>query len=222
MNQELLDFPERFSPNVILRPLFQEILLPNVAFVGGGAEIGYWMELKDIFQRYTIPFPVIILRNSFVIIDTKDAEKLSDLKLDALQLFQDDHLIIDSIINKKNSGMGILDTHKYEIGSIYQKIGELAKSSDVTLEKHVMALRTKALKKIEQLEKKVQRSERKKYHKELQEIQEIKTRLFPNGILQERVNNFCFYAARYGLGFVDVLYNATQPLDLQFCVLVNV
>ena len=66
---ELALFPDRFSPNVILRPLMQEILLPNVAFIGGGGELAYWLELKKIFDIVKTPFPVLILRNSFAIID---------------------------------------------------------------------------------------------------------------------------------------------------------
>jgi uncharacterized protein YllA (UPF0747 family) len=51
------DFPERFSPNVILRGLYQESILPNIAFIGGGGEMSYWLELKPLFKHYGVPYP---------------------------------------------------------------------------------------------------------------------------------------------------------------------
>jgi bacillithiol biosynthesis cysteine-adding enzyme BshC len=69
IKKELKEHPERFSPNVILRGLFQEIILPDVAWIGGGGELAYWLQLKDLFNNYSVPYPVLILRNSFLIID---------------------------------------------------------------------------------------------------------------------------------------------------------
>ena len=66
MIKELQQHPERFSPNVILRGLFQEIILPDVAWIGGGGELAYWLQLKDLFKNYEVPFPVLIVRNSFL------------------------------------------------------------------------------------------------------------------------------------------------------------
>src|SRR5205085_2094949 len=74
LKKEINDHPERFSPNVILRALFQEMILPDVAFIGGGGELAYWLELKDLFVHYNIPFPVLILRNSFAIINRQSNE----------------------------------------------------------------------------------------------------------------------------------------------------
>ena len=71
MEAELANYPERFSPNVILRGLFQETILPNIVFVGGGGETAYWLELKPLFKHYRVPYPVLILRNSFLLIKKK-------------------------------------------------------------------------------------------------------------------------------------------------------
>ena len=67
---------KHFSPNVILRPLYQETILPNVAFVGGGSEVAYWMELKDLFDAVHVPFPLVYLRNSVAFIGKKLAKKI--------------------------------------------------------------------------------------------------------------------------------------------------
>ena len=81
LKDELRDYPERFSPNVILRGLYQEIILPNLAFIGGGGEFAYWLELKDLFLHYKVPFPVLIVRNSFLIIEKKYHQLIEKLNL---------------------------------------------------------------------------------------------------------------------------------------------
>ena len=73
--EELKTNPERFSPNVILRPVFQEMILPNIAFIGGGGEVAYWLELKNVFAAVKVPFPVLILRNSFLLVEKTHIEK---------------------------------------------------------------------------------------------------------------------------------------------------
>jgi len=73
--QELEEHPENFSPNVILRGLYQETILPDIAFIGGGGELAYWLELKSLFDHYQVPFPMLVLRNSFVILEAKWKQK---------------------------------------------------------------------------------------------------------------------------------------------------
>ena len=72
-------YPERFSGNVILRGVFQETVLPNIAFIGGGGELAYWLELKNVFETVKVPYPVLILRNSFLLIEPFQKEKINKL-----------------------------------------------------------------------------------------------------------------------------------------------
>ena len=85
--QELEENPDRFSPNVILRGIYQETILPNILFVGGGSEVAYWMQLKALFQHYKVPFPVLILRNSFMLMDRLQEHKLNELQLSPAGIF---------------------------------------------------------------------------------------------------------------------------------------
>lgn len=64
LKAEIEAHPERFSPNVVMRPMYQEVILPNLAYIGGGAEVAYWMQLKANFDFYQVDFPVLLLRNS--------------------------------------------------------------------------------------------------------------------------------------------------------------
>ena len=77
---EIAEKPEKFSPNVLMRPLYQESILPNIAYIGGGAEVAYWMQLKTAFKQENIPFPILVLRNSVMLISTKQLQKITDLE----------------------------------------------------------------------------------------------------------------------------------------------
>ncbi|RYF81666.1 MAG: bacillithiol biosynthesis BshC, partial [Chitinophagaceae bacterium] len=79
LQSELQNHPERFSPNVILRGIYQETILPNLAFIGGGGELAYWLQLKDLFNHYSVVFPVLVLRNSFLVAEEKWRKKKDQL-----------------------------------------------------------------------------------------------------------------------------------------------
>ncbi len=95
--KEIHDFPERFSPNVIMRPLYQEVILPNLCYIGGGGELAYWLQLKDYFEAVKVPFPILLLRNSVLIKTQQQAKKLDNLHISNRDLF----LKRDTFINKK-------------------------------------------------------------------------------------------------------------------------
>ena len=61
--------PEKFSPNVLYRPIFQEYILPNICYIGGPAEVAYWLQLKSVFESLNIAFPIILNRNSALLLD---------------------------------------------------------------------------------------------------------------------------------------------------------
>jgi len=77
---ELEKHPERFSPNVIMRPLYQEVILPNLCYIGGGGELAYWFQLKSYFKAVNVPFPMLLLRNSVLVKTAKQSEKLKKSK----------------------------------------------------------------------------------------------------------------------------------------------
>jgi bacillithiol biosynthesis cysteine-adding enzyme BshC len=218
--QELDKFPERFSPNVILRGLYQETILPNIVFIGGGSELAYWMQLNDLFAHYHIPFPVLILRNSFVIMDANHAHKLKELGLADADLFKDKTSLANTLVQQwggKEISLNVeVEESKMLFGHLKQRAGDV----DKTLVQHVHALQTIHLKKLESLEKKMLRSERKKQSVQLQRIWKIKSELFPNDTLQERVDNFMPYYAKYGKDFINNILGHSLSLEQQFGIMV--
>jgi bacillithiol biosynthesis cysteine-adding enzyme BshC len=218
MEKELNDHPERFSPNVILRGLFQEMILPDVAWIGGGGELAYWLQLKDLFKNYSVPYPVLILRNSFLIIGEKYYSLLKKLNLFSLDLFKGKENLLNEKVNKESTIPLNLLNEKKEFENIYYQIKELVKRIDPTLEEHVTALEKKQMNKISSLEKKMFRAEKRKYAGQKNHLNKIFSALFPNDGLQERTENFMLFYSKWGNDFFKMLYENSLSLEQEFCI----
>ncbi|MEO9022974.1 MAG: bacillithiol biosynthesis cysteine-adding enzyme BshC [Ginsengibacter sp.] len=218
IKKELKDYPERFSPNVILRGLFQEVILPDVAWIGGGGELAYWLQLKDLFKNYSVPYPVLIVRNSFLIVDEKYSSLLNKLDLHAVDLFKGREDIFNEIINRESKSVLNLEEEKIEFENIYKKIKEIVKNIDITLESHTAALETRHKKALTSLEKKMLRAEKRKFTNQKGQLNKIFSSLFPNEGLQERTENFMLFYSRWGDDFFKMLYENSLTLEQKFCV----
>ena len=219
INDEVILYPERFSPNVILRPVFQETVLPNIAFIGGGGEIAYWLELKEVFAQTNTFFPPLILRNSFTIIDKKTSEKILSLGLKQSDIFKNERDLLEEIVLKESNIKLDIKEEKEAIKIIYNQIKEVAAGVDNTLNGHVHALRTQALNKLEILEKKILKAQKKKFEAEQRQIKKIKSHVNPKNNLQERVDNILVYLANNGESFIDNLYNEQLVFEQHFTIL---
>jgi bacillithiol synthase len=221
--EELKNYPERFSPNVILRPVMQEAILPNVAFIGGGGEIAYWLELKQVFDAVKVPYPVLVLRNSFTIINA-DANKLKQkLQLSNKEIFKNEFDLLNDLVKEKTGDTILsLANEKAALETLYQKLIQSSTAIDATLLKHTTALKVTALKKLDALEKKMLKAEKLKYEAEQRQIKKLKLLLFPNNNLQERVENLIIFYAKWGGGFIDELYKNSLGLQMEFGVITEI
>jgi bacillithiol synthase len=219
MKNELQAHPERFSPNVILRGLFQEIILPDIAWIGGGGELAYWLQLKDLFENYAVPYPVLILRNSFLIIDKRHQDLLNKLNLTALDLFKGKEVLLNEIVNRESKFILNLTIEKKEFENIYDQIDKLVNRIDSTLRQHVEALETRHVKALSALEKKMFRAEKRKFSDQKNQLNKIFSSLFPNDGLQERTENFMLFYSKWGNDFFKMLYDASLTLEEKFCII---
>ena len=221
MLEELRNYPERFSPNVVLRGLYQETILPNVAFIGGGSEIAYWMELKGMFEHYKVPFPVLIQRNSFLIVNKKMGQLMDKLGISAEALFKDESGLLNEIVKARSSLQLTLEKEMHQLSDLYDHIRAVARPVDTTLTRHINALEARALKALKNLEKKMFRAEKNKYTVLSTQLHTLKSGLFPRSTLQERVENILPYYARYGQSFIDMLYRFSPALGEKFGILLS-
>jgi bacillithiol biosynthesis cysteine-adding enzyme BshC len=219
LQQELNLYPERFSPNVILRAMYQETILPNLVFVGGGGELAYWLELKDMFSHYKVPYPVLLLRNSFSLVTAKINSLMQKLELDNIAVFRSDNDIIKKLVEKNTSHRLSLEDEKQKIHELYAQIKSSVKEVDETLTKHVQALLVKQIKTLDKLEEKLLRAEKRNFESQQKQVKKIRSTLFPDNSLQERVDNFIPFYARWGKDLIKVIYDNSLVFEQQFCVI---
>ncbi len=215
---ELAEYPERFSANVILRGAFQETVLPNLAFIGGGGELAYWLELKNVFEAVQIPYPVLLLRNSFMLMKPEQVTKLQQLGFTDADLFKDELTLINTLVKRESTNQVNLTAELQQAQDYYAHLRTVTDAVDKTLSEHLIALEKKALKRLTELEKKLLRAERSKYENQRRQIAKLKNELFPNNSLQERVDNFSIHYATYGKAWLQMIYDVSTGLNKGFGV----
>jgi bacillithiol biosynthesis cysteine-adding enzyme BshC len=217
--EELELHPERFSPNVILRGLYQESILPNLVFIGGGGEMAYWLQLKDLFKHYGVVFPVLVLRNSFLIVDRSAAEKIGKLNFSVGDFFQNESYLMNRVVEMNSTNQVSLNGNFEMADELFERIGLQAGSVDPTLAKHVAAIKARSLKTLKELEKKMLRAEKRKFSDQKRQIENIKAKLFPKNGLQERVENIAGFYAHFGPRIIEEIYRYSLALEQEFVII---
>ncbi|MDB5014774.1 MAG: hypothetical protein JWQ25_2976 [Daejeonella sp.] len=217
--KEIENNPERFSPNVVMRPLYQEIILPNIAYIGGGAEIVYWLQLKQNFDFYKVNFPILIPRNSALIVDETLDRKLNRLDLKFLDLFKNTEELQKEWILRHSEHTLNLKKEWIELESIFTELQIRAKKIDPTLGPSTEAVKTRLEKALKSLEKKLIKAEKKNHEEAISSISNIRKKLFPKGGLQERTESFALFYVKSGACFMNDLFNHFEPLNFKFSIL---
>ncbi len=217
--EEMDSFPERFSPNVIARPLYQEVILPNLCYIGGGGEIAYWLQLKAAFDVMEVPFPILLVRNSALLITEKQADKLSRMNISKPDLF----LKQSSLINKKIREISNIDIdfspQKELLENQFQGMYALAEKTDKSFLGAVKAQEVKQKKGLDNLEKRLLKAQKRKLKDHVVRMTEIQNELFPLKSLQERQLNFSEFYLEYGTELIPMLFKVLKPLEQCFSVI---
>lgn len=217
---ELEKHPERFSPNVVCRPLYQEVILPNLCYIGGGGELAYWLELKSYFDSVQVTFPMLLLRNSALLITGKQREKISKLNLKVSDLF----LKQNTFINKRIRAISNIDIdfspQKDLLKVQFEALYDVAAQTDKTFLGAVKAQEVKQIKGLEHLEKRLLKAQKRKLKDHVIRITELQNDLFPNKSLQERQQNFSQFYLEYGDQLIPALIASLKPLSKDFEILI--
>ena len=216
---ELLAHPEHFSPNVVMRPMFQEAMLPNLVYVGGGGEIAYWLERKAQFAHFGLPFPVLVRRDSALWLDTRQQDRLTKLDFRVAALFQRADLVVNAFIARQAGDDIKTDEEIAFVNQAFGLLVEKARRIDPTLEKTMLAEQTKQRQVIEQLGSKLAKAAKQRQEVAVKQLEGILSKLCPNGGLQERTDNFLPYILKYGDGWLDTLLDNFDPLRAELLVL---
>ena len=218
--QEMEKFPARFSPNVIARPLYQEVILPNLCYIGGGGEIAYWLELKSMFDTMKVPFPMLLLRNSALVLTEKQHKKLLKLGISTADIF----LKQNSLINKKIREISNIDIdfapQKQLLKEQFKALYDIAEQTERSFLGAVKAQEVKQKKGLDHLEKRLLKAQKRKLKDQVMRMAELQDQLFPGKSLQERNINFSELYLELGEELIPLLVKALTPLDQQFTVLI--
>lgn len=214
--QKISNSPENYSPNVLLRPIYQEMILPNIAYVGGGGEISYWLQLRDVFSELSLSMPIIVLRNSVLFIDEKQSKKITDLGLNSFDFFSETDEIISHYIKNTSDNIDISS----QISSINDSFFSISKNiKDQGLLASLNALNQKTNNSLNDLEKKIIKNLKNNKADKINHINKLKALLFPENNLQERHDSFVMAYSKFGDNFIKNLISSLDPLDTNFVIL---
>lgn len=210
--------PENFSPNVVMRPLYQEVILPNIAYLGGPAEVAYWFQLKNVFAHYSVDYPFLLPRNFAMILTSPLQRKMNKLRLEEKELFLPfDDLRIKYVKENSDQDLELIE-ERDKLNDIYKALAEKSQDMDATLTYAVKAAHKRNERILDQVATKFRKAEERKKATAIQQIAEIKKELFPQGTLQERKINFLeFYLGNPE--FIKDLFDTFDPLNFDFILL---
>ncbi|MGY6744760.1 MAG: bacillithiol biosynthesis cysteine-adding enzyme BshC [Cecembia sp.] len=210
--------PERFSPNVVLRPIFEETILPNIAYLGGPAEVAYWLQLKSTFDHFGVQFPALMPRNFALVLDHAIQRKIDKLGLDDASLFQSIQAWKNNLLLTEGEMDVTLRKEKEKLSTLFQQMANEAVQLDKTLGGAFEAGKVRALKIMDQMAKKVKKAEERRLSDVIRQREAIQDYCYPGGSPQERVENFMKFFLT-DPDFVEKLFANFDPLDFDFMIL---
>jgi bacillithiol biosynthesis cysteine-adding enzyme BshC len=214
---ELDKHPENFSPNVLLRPIYQETILPNVAYVGGPGELAYWLQLRELFAEFNGRMPAIVLRDSAIMLSQASSNRLSKLGLKTIDLFRDKHELIVSLVGEKPD----FSNEKEELLRLFEQLAERIGKVEPTLRATAMADAKRALTGIDQLQGKTWKALKLKEEQKLIALEKIWEEVYPSNDWQERSQNIFKEIISNDKELIRQLLSAFQPPQSTVVILEN-
>lgn len=211
--------PESFSPNAIMRPLYQEVILPNLCYIGGSGELAYWLELKTYFEAEKIVFPSLLIRNSALLMTPNQERKLDRLGRAKEDLFLNSTDLLDKQTRDISSIAIDFSPQRHYLKSQFKELYQLADRTDKSFFGAVAAQEKKQLNGLDHLEKRLLKAQKRKLKDELDRLLLLQDQLFPGNNLQERNRNFSEFYEAYGPGLISRLLEEMDPLSLNFDVI---
>lgn len=221
MLNEIEMHPDKFSPNVITRPLFQEFILPNLAYVGGGGELAYWLERKEQFNTFGIFFPALIRRNSTMVISKSQLKQMDKLGISVEEIFHSENDIIKKHLESQAGDNLNIQNEKDQLKNLIESLAHKAEEVDLTLKSFVEAEGKKLEKALDHIEGRLIRSYKSQEEVSVTQIRNIKSKLFPNNGIQERSDNYFQFYQSMGKGIEEAMLENLNPLNLNMLCFID-
>ena len=207
---------EEFSPNVCLRPLYQEVVLPNIAYIGGPGEISYWLQLKSMFEKNIVPFPILIPRASIFILNQNFTKKWMQLGLEVSDIFKTLEELKNKYINK-NAVIINIEAEQKNILELKEHLNNKVSAIDITLLARIEQCISKAIEQLKNIDKKFEKSQKQKFETELIKIEKLYQEIFPKNAPQDRYFNLLQYYET--INFDEIINELTE--NKNYCIVIS-
>lgn len=218
---ELTEDWSSISPNALLRPVFQEKVLPNIAYIGGNAEIMYWLELPKVFEHFSIPFPILIPRNSMLFLSEKIFKKIEKSRMNLECFFGDFQAKLNEKLVEESSLKDLIDRKETLLKAQFEELKDKSSLTDKTFRNLVEAEETRQLKSFDRMRKRLLRAEKIKQADYIDYLQNLYYEIHPSGNWQERVINFSDFFAENGASWLDNCYQEMDVINSMLILMEN-
>jgi len=216
---DLLDIaersPERFSPNVLLRPIVQDHSFPTLAYVGGPSEVAYFAQIAVLYEIFKLPMPVIWPRNSFTIVEEGVAAELDRFGVAVPDCFRGDKFLMERVIRTAgySKAVMIIQDLRQRIDQALNEIRPRAESMEPSLKQALETSRRKIMHNLERLKSRSIRVETTQDSSVGAGIELLLNNCYPKGHLQERELGFYDFVSRRGPSILNTLYSVVEIGD---------
>ncbi|QQS38142.1 MAG: bacillithiol biosynthesis cysteine-adding enzyme BshC [Ignavibacteriales bacterium] len=201
--------PEAFSPNVLLRPICQDYVLPTAFYVGGPSEIAYFAQVMPLYDFYSIEAPIIYPRSSATLLEKNINSILEKFSLTVKDVFNDPDKLKNQVVGTLSDSTidEIFNSTFQQFELAFDQLKEKLFELDKTISDSSTRYKQKVINYIEELKAKSLEAQKKKFEVTLRQIDKISVNVFPGGNLQEREINFIHFANRYGDNFLKLVFD---------------
>src|SRR6185503_2950173 len=204
--------PNCFSPNVTMRPVVQDYLLPTAAYIGGPAEIAYFAQIRAVYETLNRQEPCVLPRASFTIVEGRHQKTLKKLKLELKDFFDGLHPAITKVVEQsldRETANNFAETER-TIAEQLDKLEASLRRTDATLSPSVKRARAKIAYQIEHLRTRFIHSAARREETAFRQVERAYQTLLPDKNLQERELNIYYFLSRYGHSLIDELQKAVE------------
>ncbi len=207
--QTIEEQPENFSPNVLLRPICQDYILPTAFYIGGPSEIAYFAQVMPLYDFYKIEAPIIYPRSSATLVEKNITSLLEKFDLKIQDVFRSPDDLKGKVINSvaENSLDDLFSQAENQIEITFDSLKEKLFEFDKTLSDTSSRYKQKVSQYLTEFKSKAVEAQKRKHETTLRQIDKIINTLYPDSSLQEREINFVYFMNKYGEGIVDQIFD---------------
>ncbi len=208
--------PERFSPNVLLRPIMQDFLLPTAAYVAGPSEVSYFAQLQPAYDHFQVPMPVIFPRASLTIVESKVDKVFRKFDLPYAAMFLDGEEAWRLVQDGDDHGAAFdFEAFRSRLSALLEELPSLATAEHTNLNSPAEATLNNIQRSLATFEDKLMQHRRQNDEVLTRQIEKMQVYLFPEGKPQERQVNIVTYLNRYGFDILPRIAEACQPFPAE-------